>query len=135
MEIVLGIVLILASVFLIVAVLLQSSKSHRLSGTIAGGAETFFGKTKGSSIDKKLSTLTTVVAIVFAVLVLVMYLVQPNVDYSGTSNNGGVVDTVDTADTADTAEGGEEVVEGGEEVVEGGEEVVEGGEENADDEK
>ena len=44
MKIALGIILILASLFLIVAVLMQSSKSHRLSGTIAGGAETFFGK-------------------------------------------------------------------------------------------
>ena len=75
MEIVLGIVLILASIFLIVAVLLQSSKSHRLSGTIAGGAETFFGKTKGSSIDKKLSKLTTIVAIVFMVIVIAMYII------------------------------------------------------------
>ena len=104
MEIVLGIVLILASIFLIVAVLLQSSKSHRLSGTIAGGAETFFGKTKGSSLDKKLSTLTTVVAIVFAVLVLVVYLVQPSVDYSSLLNGADTVDTADTADTVDTAD-------------------------------
>ena len=37
---------IAASLFLIFAVLMQSGKSKKLSGTIAGGAETFFGKTK-----------------------------------------------------------------------------------------
>lgn len=76
MKLILGIILIVASLFLIIAVLMQSSKSHRLSGTIAGGAETFFGKSKGSTIDKKLSKLTTVVAIVFVVLVLAVYLLQ-----------------------------------------------------------
>ena len=78
MEIVIGILLILAALFLIVAVLMQSGKSHNLSGTIAGGAETFFGKSKATTIDKKLSKATTIVAIVFVVLVLVSYLAQNN---------------------------------------------------------
>ena len=73
-EYVVGGVLIAASLFLVIAVLMQSGKSHNLSGTIAGGAETFFGKTKATTIDKKLSKLTTVVAIVFTVVVLVAYL-------------------------------------------------------------
>lgn len=76
MQIAIGIVLIIAAVFLVVAVLMQSGKSHNLSGTIAGGAETFFGKSKASTMDKKLSKLTTIVAIVFTVLVLVSYLTQ-----------------------------------------------------------
>ena len=53
---------------------MQSGKDKRLSGTIAGGAESFFGKSKASTMDKMLSKLTTIVAIVFAVLVLVMYM-------------------------------------------------------------
>ena len=73
-EYVVGSILILASLFLVVAVLMQSGKSHNLSGTIAGGAETFFGKSKASKMDKKLSTLTTIVAIIFTVVVLVAYL-------------------------------------------------------------
>ena len=80
MQIAIGILLIIAAVFLVVAVLMQSGKSHNLSGTIAGGAETFFGKAKGSTIDKKLAKLTTIVAIVFVVLVLVSYLMQDTVD-------------------------------------------------------
>ena len=80
MQIAIGILLIIAAVFLVVAVLMQSGKSHNHSGTIAGGAETFFGKAKGSTIDKKLAKLTTIVAIVFVVLVLVSYLMQDTVD-------------------------------------------------------
>lgn len=76
-QIALGIVLLVAAVFLIVAVLMQSGKSHNLSGTIAGGAETFFGKTKGKTIDKMLGKLTTVVSICFVLLVIVVYVIQP----------------------------------------------------------
>ena len=78
--IVLGAILLAAALFLIIAILLQSSKSKGLSGTISGGAETFFGKNKGKSIDKKLSILTTIVAIVFIVLVLVVYVSLPYQD-------------------------------------------------------
>ncbi len=76
MELAIGIILIVFAVFLIVAVLMQSGKSHNLSGTIAGAAETFFGKSKASTMDKKLSIATTVVAIIFVLLVLVSYLIQ-----------------------------------------------------------
>ncbi|MBR5313087.1 MAG: preprotein translocase subunit SecG [Clostridia bacterium] len=82
MQIAIGILLIISALFLIVAVLMQQGKSHNLSGAIAGGAETFFGKEKGSTINNKLSKLTTVVAIVFALLVLVSYFLQDTVDLS-----------------------------------------------------
>ena len=75
-DIIIGIILLVAAVFLIASVLLQSSKSHKLSGTIAGGAETFFGKTKGTTIDRILGKVTSVVAIIFCVLVVVMYVAQ-----------------------------------------------------------
>ena len=78
MEIVLGIILLVAAIFLVVAILMQNGKSHRLSGAIAGGADTFFGKTKGATIDKTLNTLTTIVAIVFVLIVVIMYVVQPD---------------------------------------------------------
>ena len=76
MEIAFGIILIIAATFLIIAVLMQSGKSHKLSGTIAGGAETFFGKTKGKSIDRLFSKLTTIVSIVFVVIVIGVYIFQ-----------------------------------------------------------
>ena len=76
-EIVCGIILIVAAVFLIFAVLMQSGKSKKLSGTIAGGAETFFGKTKGKAWDKGLSKATTIIASLFVLVVVVLYIIQP----------------------------------------------------------
>ena len=74
---IIGIILLIFAVFLIVAVLMQQGKAHNLSGTIAGGAETFFGKDKGNRIDKILARATTVIGILFVVLALVTFLVQP----------------------------------------------------------
>ena len=74
LNIVLGILLIVMAVFLVVTILLQSSKDHRMSGTIAGGAETFFGKQKGKTIDGVLNKITVVVCILFFVCVLAMYI-------------------------------------------------------------
>ena len=76
MEIAIGIILIIFAIFLIIAVLMQQGKNHNLSGAIAGGAETFFGKSKGSTLDKKLSKLTSVVAVLFCLIVLISYLTQ-----------------------------------------------------------
>jgi len=75
-EIVFGAVILVFAVFLVVAVLLQHGKTHNLSGTIAGGAETFFGKEKGKTIDKILSTVTSVVAVIFVIAVIVLYVLQ-----------------------------------------------------------
>ncbi len=73
---VIGSILIALSVALVVLVLMQSGKEKGLSGTIAGGAETFFGKNKGSSMDKILSRITiaisvAVVALVIALIILI----------------------------------------------------------------
>ena len=70
---VMGGCLIAMAVFLVIAVLMQSGKDKRLSGSIAGGSETYYGQNKGKSRDKLLSRLTTVIAIVFTVMVVVMY--------------------------------------------------------------
>lgn len=74
LEIILGIVLVIAALFLVVAIILQEGKKHGLSGAISGGADTFFGKEKGKDVSTFLSKATTVVAIVFAALVFVTYL-------------------------------------------------------------
>ena len=80
METVIGVLLIIMGIFLIISVLMQSSKNHRLSGSIAGGAETFFGKQKGKTLDALFNKLTTVVTIVFVLLVLVLYVIQPSTE-------------------------------------------------------
>ena len=76
--IILPIFLLLMGVFLVAAVLLQHGKSHGLSGTIAGGAETFFGKDQGGRIDRWLGRLTTIVGIAFVAVVILVYIIQPD---------------------------------------------------------
>ena len=61
---------VIVSIAVIAVVLLQSGKSAGLSGSIAGGAETFFGKKKG--LDELLGKVTIVVGILFAVTSLVL---------------------------------------------------------------
>jgi len=68
------IVQLLASVFLIAVVLLQSGKSSGLSGAVAGGAETFFSKGKAKTMDATLARMTKWVALGFVVLTLVLNL-------------------------------------------------------------
>jgi preprotein translocase subunit SecG len=75
-ELIFGIAILIFAVFLILAVLMQHGKSKHLSGSIAGGAETFFGKEKGKTIDRILSRVTTVVAIVFVAVVILLYTFQ-----------------------------------------------------------
>ena len=74
LEIICGILLVVASLVMIVTVLLQSSESNGL-GAISGGAETFFGKNKAKSIEGKLALITKICAIVFVVLSLVMCII------------------------------------------------------------
>lgn len=69
-EIILGVILILLSIAIIALVLLQESKSAGLSGAIAGGADTFFGKNKGRTMESKLVLITKIIAISFFVIAL-----------------------------------------------------------------
>ncbi len=55
---------------LIAVILLQSGKSAGLSGAIAGGAETFFGKKKG--LDQFFGKVTIVLAVVFGLLSIIL---------------------------------------------------------------
>ena len=95
-------VMIALAIFLVIAVLMQSGKDSNLSGTIAGGAETFFGKTKGKTIDRVLSKATTIVSIIFVILVLVVYVLGAVVknnevggsDHAGHDHEEEVVETV-----------------------------------------
>lgn len=76
MELVFGILLLVMAVFLVVVVSMQSGKEKSLSGTIAGGMDNGFGgKGSAANRDRKLSLLTTVVSVVFVLVVVVMYIV------------------------------------------------------------
>ena len=67
---VVGVLLINMAVFLVISDLMQSSKDHRLSGSIAGGAEQLFGKRKSRGYDALLAKITTIGAIVYIVVSL-----------------------------------------------------------------
>ncbi len=69
------IVHVILSVILIAVVLLQSGKSAGLSGSIAGGAETFFGKNKAKTLDGMLEKATAVVAVLFIITSIVLAIV------------------------------------------------------------
>lgn len=60
-----GAVLIISSIVIVILVMMQQSHQEGLSGAIAGGADTFFGKNKGRTMEAKLAKYTKIVAIVF----------------------------------------------------------------------
>ena len=70
-----GAVLILASIIITIVVLMQEGRSQNLSGAIAGGAETFWGKSKGRTIEAKLEKITKWLIVAFFVIVLAAFLI------------------------------------------------------------
>lgn len=76
MELIVRIFLIIASLILIASILLQSGKSAGMSGEIAGGAESLWGRNKGRSYEGKLEKATTISAIVFVIASLALVVIQ-----------------------------------------------------------
>ena len=72
--IILNILQVLFSISIIITVLLQSGKSAGISGSIAGGAETFFGKSKGRTIDAMLSKYTSFASIAFLITSIILFI-------------------------------------------------------------
>lgn len=58
---------VVVSLSLILIVILQSGRSAGISGEIAGGAETFFGKNKARTLNGMLGRWTTYAAIIFII--------------------------------------------------------------------
>lgn len=75
LQLAITIVQLLACLFLIAVVLLQSGKRSGLSGAIAGGADTFLVKNKAKTLDGKLAKMTKWVAIVFVALTLTLNMI------------------------------------------------------------
>mgnify|MGYP003309773483 CR=1 FL=1 len=75
MEYVLGILLVVLAAILVVCVLIQSGKGKKLSSTITGSSDTFFSKGKSKTNEKKLSMITTILAVAFVILTLVAVIV------------------------------------------------------------
>jgi len=64
---------ILICVALVLLVILQEGNDKGM-GVIGGGADTFFGKEKGRSIDSTLKKITSALAILFAIITVILYL-------------------------------------------------------------
>ena len=106
LDYVFGGILLLAAIFLIIAVLMQQGKSKGMGAVGGGSSDTFFGKTKGKTWDKVLAKITTIVGIVFVVIVLLVYIIQDEADYdkwfdenSGALNNPTEQTTDDKKET------------------------------------
>lgn len=65
-------ILAVASVILIGSILMQSSNSDGLSGSIGGGAEQLFGKKKSRGYEALLGRISTIAAVLFIILSLVI---------------------------------------------------------------
>ena len=76
MQTILMVVLAIASVILIISILLQSSNSAGLSGSIGGGAEQLFGKKKSQGYEGILNKISTVAAVLFIVLSLILVILE-----------------------------------------------------------
>ncbi len=91
LETILIIVHAIIAVVLTAIVLMQHGKQQGLSGAIAGGAETFFGKNKGRTIDAMLKKVTAVMAILFVVSSVVLTAVTMhtyNAENAGSTTDG-----------------------------------------------
>ena len=74
MTTVISILVILCALFMIVTVLLQSSKAAGL-GSIAGEVTANMNKTKAASVESKLALGTKISAAAFVVLALVLWII------------------------------------------------------------
>ena len=70
-NVILSVVLILAALFMIVTVLLQSSNVKGL-GAVAGQMDNYFSKNKAKTVEATLAMGTKIAAVVFVVLSLLM---------------------------------------------------------------
>jgi preprotein translocase subunit SecG len=77
-EIIIGILVILVSLFIIAVVLLQQGHRAGINGAISGGADTFLSKNKARTADATLSRITKYIAIAFFVLALVANFIALN---------------------------------------------------------
>ncbi len=86
--------LLISAVFLVVSVTIQKTHDEGLSGTIAGGSDTYYGRDKSRQSGKLLNKWTLIVAAVFLVAVLLVYVIQP--DYTtGLGDPEGWKDLID----------------------------------------
>ena len=82
LNIILQIVLLVIGLGIVVAVMFQKGKGG-LSTTIAGGSDSFMDRDKSANTNRLLNKFTLIGSIVFVVLVVIVYVIQP--DYAQTT--------------------------------------------------
>ena len=85
LEYILLAVLLVAALFIVVAVTMQKTSDEGLSGTIAGGSDTYYKNDKSLKSGKMLKKWTIIIGLVFIVAVIAVYVMQP--DYVKSENN------------------------------------------------
>lgn len=75
LNVILSVILIIAALFMIVTVLLQSSNVKGL-GAVAGQMDSYFSKNKAKTVEAKLALGTKIAAGVFVALSLVLLLIN-----------------------------------------------------------
>ena len=71
LEIIIGILVFIVSLFIIAVVLLQQGRRAGINGAISGGADTFLSKNKARTVDASLARWTKYISILFFVLAIV----------------------------------------------------------------
>lgn len=77
MHVALTVIQAIVAVILITVVLMQPSKTNGLSGLVSGGTgESFYSKNKSRTSEARLSRITVVCSIIFAVLCILQNIVK-----------------------------------------------------------
>ncbi len=77
-EYVLGALVIVVSLIIVVAIILQPGRRAGINGAISGGADTFLSKNKARTFDAFLARWTKYVAILFFILAIVANIIALN---------------------------------------------------------
>ena len=101
LEIILGILLILASIVMIIVIILQEGNQQGV-GVVSGGADTFFSKNKARSYDAFLARATKWFAIGFVAVVLALNIVAFVASNNSTSTDNAD-DSTSTSASVDEA--------------------------------
>ena len=71
-KVLLSIIYVVLGIAISVVILMQEGKSNGLGSAIGGMADSYWGKNKGRSMEGKLVKWTTILAVVFFVLTVVL---------------------------------------------------------------
>lgn len=71
-----GIILVIASVAIILSVLFSDTRNSGISSAIGGGSDSFFGRNGGNTREAKLNRVTTIIVTVFFVVALVVNVIS-----------------------------------------------------------